>query len=108
MFAQSASLTHWSVTAAGTNAGASATRAAPGAGKALFVTHISGHTDTDSLITLSVAGDAVFESNIDISVQGFSFSFPVGVIPVTANTAAVANVATSTTDCQINMSGFTI
>ena len=108
MFIHPASLAHWSETDLGTDSGAAAVRAAPGAGKHLFVTHISGHTDTDSIITIKDGTTVVFESSIDISVQGFSFCFNVGCIPITANTLAEAAVVTSTFDCQVNMSGFTI
>jgi len=100
--------TPFSATAAGTSAGATATKAASGAGTNHFVTHISGHTDTDSLIQILDGSTVVWESKIDISLEGTSFGFDVGNVVISSNAAAGAKIASSTTDCQVNISGYTI
>jgi len=100
--------TPFDATAAGTNAGATATQAAPGAGKNHFVTHISGHTDTDSLIQILDGATIVWQSALDVSVDGISFCFDVGNVAISSNAAAGAKIATSTTDCHVNISGYTI
>jgi len=101
----------FSATAAGTNAGASATQAAGGAYTEHFVTSFGGHTDTDSIVTVeSPAATILWQSSIDISVDGTAFNFYFGErgIPCGANGAAVGKIATSTTDCQANITGYTI
>jgi len=100
--------TPFSETAAGTNGGATATKAAA-TGKAHFVTSISGHTDTDSLIQILDGSTVVWQSAIDISVEGFQIIPPAGLlIPITPATACSAKIVTSTSDCQVNFNGYTI
>ncbi len=100
--------TPFDATAVGTNAGATAIQAAPGAGLNHFVTHISGHTDTDSLIQILDGATVVWESKIDVSLEGTSFGFYVGNVAISSNAAAGGKIASSTTDCQVNISGYTI
>jgi len=97
----------FSATAAGTNAGASATYTAD-AGQTFVVTEISGHTDKDSVLTIEgPAGTIFWEGNFDLTVEGLSFSAS-PTIPLPLNTDAVAKIASSTTDCQVNISGYII
>jgi hypothetical protein len=97
----------WSETAVGTDSGAEATHAADTDGQH-FVTHISGWTDADSLIQIKESTTIKAEWKIDISVSGLSFNIALGAWPVTDATAVVAKVVTSSADCQVNMSGYTI
>jgi len=96
----------WDATAAGTTAGATATKAAV-AGKSIVVTHVSGHVDADSIITLNDAGVIIAQWKIDVSVEGFSFAFS-GCWMLDTAAAATAVIASSTADCQVNMLGFTL
>jgi len=99
----------WSATAAGTDSGASATQAAPVAGHRHVCTHISGHTDADALITIeSPASTVIWESKIDISLEGTTFSFPVGGVVGAQDGAIVGKVASSTANCQVNISGYQV
>jgi len=102
---------HWSETAAGTDAGATATHAAL-SGHTHVVTSISGHTDGDTLIQI-LAGAAgatvVWESKIDVSVEGFSFNFPGLNVMGTTSIAVAGKIDDATAaDCQVNISGYTI
>jgi hypothetical protein len=95
----------FSATAVGTGAGATATQAAQ-TGATYIATAISGHTDTDSLITIeSPAGTVLWESKIDISLEGFSFHFGGLYVPGVADAAIVGKVASSAADAQVNISG---
>ncbi len=96
----------WSETTAGTNAGAVATHAAA-ADVVHFVTVISGHTDTDSVVTVSNGAAIVAEWIIDISVAGLAFEFT-GLWAGSAGAAVVGSIVTSTSDCQVNMCGFSL
>lgn len=98
----------WSATAAGTNGGATATQAAV-SGVAHFVTSISGHTDTDSLIQILDDTTVVWQSAIDISVEGFQIKSPANLcVPITPGNACSVKVVTSTSDCQVNGNGYSI
>ena len=97
----------FSATAAGTDSGATASAAAV-TDRAFFVTSISGHTDTDAIITIEDGSTVVWESKIDISLEGFSFNFPGLLVPCTPGAAANGKVASSTTDCQVNITGFSL
>ena len=97
----------WSETAAGAGSGASATHALS-ANNNHVVTSISGHVDADSIVTIKSATTIIWESKIDISVEGFSFSFNVNNVASTPGEAVTGNIASSSSDCQVNISGFTI
>ena len=97
----------FSATAAGTNSGATATEGAV-AGRTHVVTEISGHTDTDSLIQILDGAAVVWQSKVDVSVDGLSFSFPGLNVLCSNGVAAGGKVASSTTDCQVNISGGSI
>ena len=97
----------WSATAAGTDSGATATQAAGGANTQHFVTSVSGHVDADSIITIKDGTTVVWETKVDISVEGPSFSFNVFCIPITPNAAANGAIASSSADCQVNIDGYT-
>ena len=98
----------WSATGAGGGSGAVATKAAI-TGRQHFVSSISGHVDADSIITIKSASTVIWESKIDVSVEGTSFSFtnPSGWL-ANRDAAVTAVIAASTSDCQINATGFTI
>lgn len=97
----------WSATGAGTDAGATATKAAI-TGSQHFVSSISGHIDADSIITIKSASTIIWQSKIDLSAEGFSFSFNVNNVASTPGEAVTGNIASSSADCQVNISGFTI
>ena len=97
----------WSATAAGTDSGASATLAAS-TNNNHVVTSISGHVDADSILTIKSASTIIWESKIDVSVEGFSFSFD-GLSALGVKGEAVSgNIASSSSDCQVNISGYTL
>ncbi len=97
----------WSETAAGTSSGASATHAAS-TNNAHVVNSISGHVDADSIITVKSGTTVIWESKIDVSVEGFSFSFD-GISALGVKGEAVSgNIASSSSDCQVNIGGYTI
>lgn len=97
----------WSATAAGTNAGATATKTGV-TGVAWIVTHVSGHTDTDATLQLKDGSTVLAEWKIDISLEGFQFEIPGGVWSCSEGAAVTAVISASTSDCQVNMSGFGI
>ena len=97
----------WSATAAGTDSGATATQAAGGANTQHFVTSVSGHVDAESIITIKDGTTVVWETKVDISVEGTSFSFNGFCIPITPNAAANGAIASSSADCQVNIDGYT-
>jgi hypothetical protein len=97
----------WSETTAGAGSGAIATHAAI-TSRQHFVTSISGHTDTDSIITIKDGSTIVWETKIDVSAEGFSFSFAIPCLPITPGANAVGTIASSTSDAQVNLTGYTI
>jgi|TARA_R110001583_G_scaffold43085_5_gene136996 hypothetical protein len=98
----------WSETAAGTDSGATATHAANNT-NTYVVTSISGHVDADAIITIeSPASSILWQSKIDVSVEGFSFNFS-GLSVVGAGSGAIlGKISASSADCQVNISGHTI
>jgi hypothetical protein len=97
----------FSATAVGTDSGATATQSAD-ASQRYVVTNISGHGDADAVITIeSPASTVVWESKIDVSVEGFSFDFS-PTIPCAINTAVLGKIAASSADCQVTISGYII
>lgn len=97
----------WSATTAGTNSGATATQAAE-ANKSHVVTHVSGHGDADATLQLRDGSTVLAEWKIDVSVEGWQINIPPGIWPCSTNTAANAVLSASSSDCQVNMTGFTI
>lgn len=97
----------WSETAAGAGSGASATHALS-ANNNHVVTSISGHVDADSIVTIKSATTIIWESKIDISVEGFSFSFDGLSVLGVKGEAVSGNIASSSSDCQVNISGYTL
>jgi hypothetical protein len=107
-------------TAAGTNSGASATAAADtvtdtGTKTAFSVdrTHIvesiSGHGDADAVITIeSPAATIIWESKLDVSAEGFSFNFPGIEVVGVPGQAILGKIASSSADCQVNITGRTV
>ena len=100
-------ISSWSETQAGTGSGATASHAAA-SGTQHFVSCISGHVDADSIIQILDHTTVVWESKIDVSVEGFSFSFYVGNIPITPGNKADGKIASSSADCQVNLGGSSI
>tara|TARA_R110002051_G_scaffold324339_1_gene421168 strand:- start:1217 stop:1522 length:306 start_codon:yes stop_codon:yes gene_type:complete len=95
---------YFSATAAGTDAGATATRSAD-ATQAYVVCNISGHTDLDGVVTIeSPAATILWETKIDVSVDGTSFDFN-PKISTDRNVAVLGKIAGSTADCQVTISG---
>lgn len=100
----------WTETATGTNAGATATRAAA-PGREHFVDQISGFTDTDSLIQIkNQAGTVLWEIKIVVTTngQGFAINIPGGVHSGIAGQTISATIASSTTACRVNISGHSV
>ena len=98
----------WSETAAGTDSGASATHAAE-TGVTHIATSISGHVDADAIITIeSPAATVLWQSKIDISVEGTSFAFSGLFVPASSGGVVLGKIAASSSDCQVNISGFSI
>lgn len=105
--------TKWTATAAGTNAGGSATKAAE-AGKRHIVTSIMGFGDKDGAVTIeSAAGTVLAEWLWDISAEfGAAITYPkwaYGGIEVTGakGAAIVGKLSASTTDSRITITGYT-
>mgnify|MGYP003630899253 CR=1 FL=1 len=95
-------------TLAGTDSGAAATHAAK-SDKYFVVTHISGHTDTDSLLRILDGTDVVWESAIDISLEGIQIKSPPGLnIVCSKGNKADFVIVSSTSDCQANIGGYEI
>ena len=97
----------WSATQAGTNAATTATKAAV-TGKVIVVDHISGHADTDALLTLKSAATVLAEWKIDVSLEGFMIQVPQGLWMAGRDEAVTAVLSASTADCQVNIAGFTL
>ena len=88
--------TIWSETAVGTDSGASATHAAQAV------------TDSDSIVTIeSPASTVLWQSKIDISVEGLSFNFPDLTVVGGQGEAILGKIASSSADCQVNLQGIT-
>jgi hypothetical protein len=97
----------WSATAAGTGSGATATKTGV-TGVYWVVTHVSGHTDTDSTLQLKDGATVLAEWRIDISLEGFQFKIPEGLWVASNGADVTAVLAASTSDCQVNIAGFGI
>ena len=98
--------TEWRANAAGTNAGATVTKAAETAisHKICWATF---YTDVDSIITISDGATVIWEGKIDISVIGFMVHvvFPIPLIGTAGNSVA-AEIDLSTSDCRVTIGGF--
>ena len=94
----------WSATKAGTNSGATATKAAEG-NRFYVVTAVSGHVDADSVITVKDGTTIIWESKIDISIEGTSFHFAGLSLACSMGNKAEGAVASSSADCQVTISG---
>tara|TARA_Y100000310_G_C20576226_1_gene760547 strand:- start:554 stop:853 length:300 start_codon:yes stop_codon:yes gene_type:complete len=95
---------YWSATKAGTNSGATATKAAQD-NRMYIVTAISGHGDADSIITVKDDTTIIWESKIDVSVEGTSFHFAGLNLSCSMGNKAEGALASSSSDCQITISG---
>jgi len=96
---------YFSATAAGTDSGATATRAADST-QGYVVKNISGHCDTDCVITIeSPASTILWQGAIDVSLEGIGFDFNPCIPLTTRNTAILGKISASTTDCQVTISG---
>ena len=100
----------WTETATGTNAGATATKAAA-AGREHFVDQISGFTDADSLIQIiNEATTVLWEIKIVVASngQGFAINIPGGVHSGIAGQTLAGKIVSSTAACRVNISGHTV
>ena len=96
---------YFSATAAGTDAATSATQAADES-QAFVVTNISGHVDEDQTLTIeSPASTILWEAKIDVSVEGTSFHFAGLNLSCSMGNKAEGALASSSSDCQITISG---
>jgi hypothetical protein len=95
---------YWSATQAGTNSGATATKAAQ-ENRVYIVSTVSGHGDADSIITVKNGTTIIWETKIDVSVEGTSFHFAGLNLPCSIGNKAEAAIASSSSDCQITVSG---
>ena len=96
----------WSESSAsGGSSGATTTHAAE-TGKQFFVTSISGHTDADSVIEIKSGSTCMWETKVDVSVEGWSFSFNVEAVPIVPGTLTTGSVSAGTS--RINITGFTV
>ena len=106
--------TEFSETAAGTDSGATATHAAAAGSNGSpdrmhIVTAFSGWVDEDSIVQIlggSAGTTVVFESKIDFSVEGHSFHFAGLNVVGTPGAAVAGKIAGSSSDCQVNISGY--
>jgi len=99
----------WSATAAGTNAGATATKAGI-TGKTYIVDHISCHGDTDATLQLRSGSDVLAEWYIDASNNKDANIIVNGywIIEPGAAASAVLSASPSASDCQVNITGFSL
>jgi len=103
----------WSETALGTNSGATAEHTEV-ATRQHVVTHISGHTDADATLQLKeISADnnttnVLAEWKKDASIEGWQFAPINGVWIATAGYSVAVVISASTSDCQVNMTGFTL
>ena len=99
----------WNVTAAGTDSSTSATKSGT-TGKTWVVDHISCHGDTDALLTLqesAPSGNVVLAQwKLDVSIDPNIIVN--GYWVISGGKDAILNLSASTSDCQVNLSGFTI
>ena len=108
--------TEFSETAAGTDSGATATHAAAAGSngspdRTHIVTALSGHVDADSIVQIlggSAGTTVVFESKVDISVEGLKFHFGGLNVVGTPGAAVAGKIAGSSADCQVNISGYSV
>lgn len=103
----------WYVTTAGTNSGATATKAAV-TGSRHVITGIYGFGDVDCVVTLTDGGTVIYEQKWDISNESHdtSLTWPKwnvsGMEIVCGSGAAVTGViSASTADCRITITGYT-
>ena len=95
---------YWSIGAAGTNSGATATKDADST-RNWIITSISGHTDANSLIQITDGTDVLFEGRIDITKKGFHFNYTGLLFPTGIGKAAVGKVISSSSDCFVAICG---
>jgi len=99
--------TEFNEVAAGTSAGATATKATA-TGVRHKIQRVHGHTDKDSLLQLKDGTTVVWETTIDVDVDGKEIGFDLSGCPIigTAGNAVSAVLASSTTDCYISIGGY--
>ena len=96
----------WSESSAsGGSSGATTTHAAE-TGKQFFVTSISGHTDADSVIEIKSGSTCMWQTKVDVALEGWSFSFNVEAVPIVPGTLTTGSVSAGTS--RINITGFTV
>ena len=98
--------TEFNIYAAGTNAGATATKAAV-TGGSIKVTDIDGHTDKDALVQILDGVTVIFEIAVLAAVsKTFHKEFKTPLIS-TVSAAMSAVISASTSDCFVRIGGFT-
>lgn len=100
----------WNETTAGTTSGATTTKAGI-SGQLLVCRHISGHSDVDTIIQITNDDDTVlFETKLVTGQNGngFSIAIPDGIHSGVTGGGLKGKVASSTSDCQVTLSGFSI
>ncbi len=92
--------------AVGTNAGVTATLAAPGASNRNVVTHISGSGDAAALVTLEIPTGTVVWRKRFAAAFTFSENFAFGQYedPL-KNAACSVKISASTSNCEANIAG---
>ena len=99
----------WNETAAGTGSGATATKTNAYSRQYLVATSLSGHTDADGLVTLySGSGGTTVMGQWYVNgatTRGFNIDLPDSGIAGTRGHNLLATIASSTSDCQVNLAG---
>ena len=96
----------WEEDAVGTSGGATATKAAV-EGHELVAAHISGSGDAAALVTIESPASTILWRKRFAAAFTFSETLPVGCYRSAANTAILAKISASTSNCEINLAGFT-
>jgi len=100
---------YWNEKTDGTNAGATATHAAATAERH-HILWATFYTDADSILQIKDGTTVVWETKIDVSVEGFTrhITFPEGCLVGTRGNAVSAVVASSTADCAVQLGGYSL
>ena len=99
----------WNVTAAGTDSGATSTKSGA-TGKTWVVDSVSCHGDADALLTLQESGTS---GNVTLAQWKLDVSIDPNIIVngywvICGGEDAILSLSASTSDCQVNLSGFAI
>ena len=95
----------FAVTAVGTNAGATATQAAPGANQINIVTHVSVSGDAAALVTIESPASTVLWQKRYAGAFSDEIKFDFGEIEAAPNAAVLVKISASTSHCEANIAG---